>query len=152
MSSKRSSSIIDGTMRSISAPGRCTRTDFSFPISEVTWRLIGREKRGILPDGPAPPGRAAGSGRRQERQRRGLGVELLARAIRDAVQPRGEPVERAARFRVLLLRVRQVDAELRERLLDLPPEPRQLRELLADLARVLLELEPAQPHRDRREV
>jgi hypothetical protein len=33
-------SIIDGTMRSISGPGRWTRTDLSLPISEVTLRLM----------------------------------------------------------------------------------------------------------------
>src|SRR5215210_3933339 len=36
MSSKRSCSIIEGTMRSISRPGRCTRTRRRRPISEST--------------------------------------------------------------------------------------------------------------------
>ena len=43
-----------GTIRSISGPGRWTRTEFSRPISEVTWRLIGGlEERGIVPSGGA---------------------------------------------------------------------------------------------------
>src|SRR5215471_15172679 len=55
MSSKRSSSIMDGTIRSISGPGRWTRTDLSLPISEVTLRVIqARKKKGrILPDRPS---------------------------------------------------------------------------------------------------
>src|SRR6185295_19486530 len=40
MSSKSSSSIMAGTMRSISGPGRWTRTDLSLPISEVTLRVM----------------------------------------------------------------------------------------------------------------
>jgi hypothetical protein len=49
MSSKSSSSIIAGTIRSNSAPGRCTRTEESFPISELTRRVIGcPEGREIL--------------------------------------------------------------------------------------------------------
>src|SRR5574337_793486 len=44
MSSKRSSSIMEGTMRSISGPGRCTSTASSLPISDVTFSFIGESR------------------------------------------------------------------------------------------------------------
>src|SRR5262249_44921512 len=81
-----------------------------------------------------------------------LRLELLLRAVRDSFQPGTETVERARGELVLLLRVRKMDAELAERLFDLIPETRELRELLADLARALLELQTLQSHRDGREV
>ena len=40
MSSNRSCAIIGGTITSISRPGKCTSTLFSFPISLVTFRRM----------------------------------------------------------------------------------------------------------------
>src|SRR5262245_45759225 len=91
----------------------------------------------------------------RERQSQALSflcLELLLGALGDAFEADAEALERARGQLVLLLHVRKMDAELAERLSDLVPETRELRELLTDLSRALLKLHSLQSHRDGREV
>src|SRR5215471_5914781 len=143
MSSKSSSSIMAGTIRSISGPGRCTRTWESFPISEWTRRVKGGGfYRRAVPR----------SGRRQERDGFAFGFrEFLVGDLGDPRELRAEPIQRGRRFLVLLLGVVQMAADLQKRLFRPVPEPFQLAESFLDLPGVFLEFLSAQHHRDRRE-
>src|SRR4029078_1060633 len=64
----------------------------------------------------------------------------------------GESIERLRTLVVLLLRIAEVRAELVERPADAVAETGESGEILVPRARVLLELEAAQPERDGRQV
>src|SRR5450759_745554 len=165
MSSKRRSSIMEGTIRSISCPGRCTSTDSSLPISEVTlsfmMALSPQEGRnGEYTSPPAfghPPREVLPLWEQSQRQGGDLLVGFVNRFGRhvgfpDFAKPFGEARELFAGRLKLLLRVAEVPAELLERVIDLADASFQVAQLLDDVLRALLDLHPLQSDRDGVEV
>ena len=165
-------------MRSISGPGRCTRTDLSLPISEVTLRLMqaptgradstgvdaGAEMWGagravaprcdapVVPRVAARPGRQAG-GRREMRAAASLAASVSASAFSAIVSRRVANRSNAREVSsYCFCALPRWPPSFSSGAADAVPQPRELGEVLVDLAGVLLELDAPQSQRHRREV